>query len=134
MKNFTVNCHINTKTEEKAIEIAKKCLEIGRGKEHDEDIGCSSLANGVFCYGNKTIYFNKWVLEGSYNCGDNEELFLALAALNDSDDYMQHFYAVEDGVPRLCKSKHFEEEFAMAELYHKMSAKELIDYFKTKNE
>lgn len=71
----------------------------------------------------------KW---GRIDCGTNEELFLAIAALRDDSDYMQYFKAAEDDKLLLCKDKHIEEYTTWHELYWKATPQELIEYFKEK--
>lgn len=80
------------------------------------------------------------------DCGNNEELFKAIAALRDDSDYMQWFvcdssYIVNNddypiyineshikGEWFLCKNDNFGGDYS--ENWHKASVKELIEHFK----
>ena len=71
--------------------------------------------------------------EDDFDCGDNEELFLALAALRDDDNYMQWF---TDG------EKWYQDRQNDIEVihygagspinFHKATVEEIIERFKTK--
>lgn len=72
------------------------------------------------------------------DCGENEELFIALAALRDDSDYMQWFMN-NYGYCNICYDKNVENYKSgygkqtyriIDETYHKMSAEELIEHFK----
>lgn len=65
------------------------------------------------------------------DCGTNEDLFLALAALRDDNDYMQWFKVVSAECIKWVKSA--ETEFcydAAHNVWHKATPKELIEHFK----
>lgn len=81
---------------------------------------------------------NYFINSGFIDCGDNEELFFALAALNDRNDYMQWFTDGKDWV--LCDRDDFKEyfsylynrgEYKIFDLgkFKKATAKELINHF-----
>ena len=81
------------------------------------------------------------------DCGTNEELFLAIAALRDDTDENQWFTDGKDWAYRLRPSycapcvtiyktlafDHIPEDFKM-ENYHKATVEELIEHFKEKEE
>ena len=81
------------------------------------------------------------------DCGTNEELFLAIAALRDETDENQWFTDGKDWAYRLRPSycapcvtiyktlafDHIPEDFKM-ENYHKATVEELIEHFKEKEE
>lgn len=54
------------------------------------------------------------------DCGENEELFLAIAALRDDTDYMQWFTDGNNWYKNKICDKH----------YHKATVEELIEHFK----
>ena len=74
------------------------------------------------------------------NCGTNEELFLALAALRDDSDYMQWFICIKDletafesyykGDFILCKINKFSKP--EDDYFRKATVEELIKHFKDK--
>lgn len=72
-------------------------------------------------------------IDSAIDCGTNEELFLALAALRDDSDYMQYFIAAESDKPMLCTKENIEDHTVWHELYRKMTAEELVDYFNKQN-
>lgn len=80
---------------------------------------------------------------GEYvNCGENEELFLALAALRDDSDYMQWFIynTINNTVDKfetiewvLCKDNNICDYLNWDNCYkycHKASVEEIIEHFK----
>lgn len=86
------------------------------------------------CYDDEWSNADLLISKGYIDCGTNEDLFLALAALRDDSDYMQWFVAAEnESHPTLCKKKLIEEHTWWYELYRKMTVTELIKYF-SKNE
>lgn len=72
-------------------------------------------------------------IDSAIDCGINEELFLALAALRDDSDCMQYFIAAESDKPMLCTKENIEDHTVWHELYRKMTAEELVDYFNKQN-
>lgn len=72
-------------------------------------------------------------IDSAIDCGANEDLFLALAALRNDSDYMQYFIAAESGKPMLCTKENIEDHTVWHELYRKMTAEELVDYFNKQN-
>ena len=66
----------------------------------------------------------KWAaFDDAIDCGENEDLFLALAAMKDDSDYMQWF--VSDGIFTLCQNKNC--EFPIR--FKKATVEELIEHF-----
>ena len=71
----------------------------------------------------------------SIDCGTNEELFLALAALRDEIDRNQWFVNTKNDW-YLCKDNKFREEIAdwllstSADNWHKATVEEIIEHFK----
>ena len=76
---------------------------------------------------------------GEYiNCGENEELFIALAALRDDSDYMQWFVN-KNGYFEMCFNDKVENYLCgygvrkyrqIDETYHKATVEEIIEHFK----
>lgn len=75
------------------------------------------------------------------DCGTNEDLFLAIAALMDDEDYMQWFTNGKDFI--LCDRQDWIDMYSTLssggkytmdelDLFHKADAQELIQYFKIK--
>lgn len=73
------------------------------------------------------------------NCGTNEDLFLAIAALRNDSDFMQWFIWDKDtlisqkGGWMLCYHSTMRKDMLEQGYYHKASVKELIEHFKNKN-
>lgn len=98
---------------------------------------CLSCSNG---YAIPADNLNR---DGNFDCGINENLFLALAALrdDDNDDYMQYFTDGKGGwLLHEYKDKTFNMIVGMYEQYggtctyssyHKATLKDLIEHFKT---
>ena len=70
----------------------------------------------------------------SIDCGENEELFLALAALRDDSDYMQWF--TYNNYWHKCLGNNFSKYaadwilFPDADVWHKATIEEIIQHFK----
>ena len=127
---FTQQCFIRKNTPE----LVKKL----------EDIGYKALFSARNGYGEYLYAFNGTIVGGEYNaynektgfvdCGTNEELFLAIAALRDDSDKHQYF---TNGVFWIkCSQLELKheldnnyEEFCVAD-FHKATVEELIEHFK----
>ena len=82
--------------------------------------------------------------DGTYgiDCGDNEDVFLAISAISDHTDYMQWFildsyesYPDKKGTMILCTKENFADEH-ISEFYgnwRKAEPNEIMDYFKSIN-
>lgn len=75
-----------------------------------------------------------------YDCGENEDLFLALAALRDDSDFMQLFILLEDygaedygfipkGTLHLCKAEKIHQYFPIGMKLRKATKQEIIDFY-----
>lgn len=62
---------------------------------------------------------------GGIDCGDNENLFLAIAALRDDSDYMQWFKDDNNFIQSMINV------YIGNPSYHKATVPELIEHFKT---
>lgn len=67
------------------------------------------------------------IAPGCIDCGDNVEMFLALAALRDDSDFMQWFCDDTRTVFDICRKQKYDGIFR-----HKMSAEEIVEHFKNK--
>lgn len=73
------------------------------------------------------------------DCGNNLDLFFAIAALNDEDDYMQYYTNGEDFI--LCDRQDWIDMYSvlcsgyytmeMLDKFHKATVEELIEHFST---
>ena len=123
-------------------ELRKKLKELGyefNGADHIE-LDCIVTfphhdTFGVFTAYHFNIYDDsfKTVWKGYIDCGTNEELFLALAALRDDSDYMQWFVTEKDEWVK-CEREHFYQEHLTKtwRTWHKATVEEIIEYFKDK--
>lgn len=77
------------------------------------------------------------------DCGENEDLFLALAALKDDSDYMQWFTDGKDWYQHSRKDCSFQEcvehygQYGTTSVFsdfHKATVAEIIEHFKGKND
>jgi len=126
---FTQKCFIRKNTPE----LVKKL----------EELGYKALFSARNGYGEYLYAFNGSIVGGEYNsydekagfidCGTNEELFLAIAALRDDSDKFQYF---TNGVFWIkCSQLELKheldnnyEEFCVAD-FHKATVQELIEHF-----
>lgn len=69
--------------------------------------------------------------EGPYDCGSNIELFKALAAMNDENDYRQFFIHRNNKYAWvLCNTRQLFDCISLEQEYRKATAEEIIEYFK----
>ena len=91
---FTQSCFIrnnNKRLMEKLIKIGyTECMTIG-------DLSCIVISNNNDCWNGSFDLVSSDVIDNirfrkhHVDCGENEELFLAISALRDDSDYMQFF-------------------------------------------
>ena len=83
---------------------------------------------------------NGYWYEDDFDCGTNEELFLALVALRDDSDYMQWFVN-QNGYFEMCFNDKVENYLCgygvrkyrqIDETYRKATVEEIIEHFKDK--
>lgn len=129
---FTTPCFIKKNTPE----LREKLEELG----YISHIFNNNDANNI--YADKLgTYISVDIENHPYyiDCGTNEELFLALAALRDDNDYMQYFISNESKQFYKCTSNKFDfhqEGIAnwlscsSTEYFRKATVKELKEYFK----
>lgn len=141
---FITPCFIRKNTPE----LRKKLEELGYYL-HPE---CIDDDRGNYLFVNREYYLNRPLgyleeLSRSIDCGTNEELFLAIAALRDDTSANQWFTDGKDWAyhpkPIYCAPcvtiyktlafDHIPEDFKM-ENYHKATVEELIEHFKGKEE
>ena len=123
---FTQSCFIRKDTQE----LRDKLKEIGL-----EPHPCIMPKACAFLFVNRGFYSRNEIgyqeeIEKAIDCGENEELFLAIAALRDDNDFMQYFKAAEADRLLLCRVKYIEDCTTFHELYRKLTPEELIKHFK----
>lgn len=119
---------IRARLEELGYRIAKNAYQF-----HGLSVNCYCQGNGI-CYGLSKKEEMKFSLNHKRfrNCGTNEELFLALAALNNENDYMQWFISSK-GNWYLCEWLMLGMAYMdieLSEIWRKASCEELIEHFK----
>lgn len=138
---FTTPCFIRKNTPE----LINKLINLGYVKALFDGEYTKSEAYGLIVDQGDIVPLEHGIQEMelmfTYNfidCGDNEDLFLALAALRDDSDYMQWFMN-NYGYCNICYDKNVEDYKSgygkqmyriIDETYHKMSVEELIEHFK----
>lgn len=90
---FTTPCFIRKNTEE----LRKKLEDIGYAAKFstkDHDVIYAEATFGVYF----TMFSSNipQLMNFAYDCGENEALFLAIAALRDDSNFMQWFICTED--------------------------------------
>ena len=132
---YLQHCFIRKNTPE----LHKKLKELGyRHNDLDDGKGKWLAANhGMFISVDKG--FERLPLE-DIDCGTNEELFLALAALNCENDYMQWFICMKEylgiGLRTVrvgewqCCTEHYRISYSLSRLWRKATAREIVEHFK----
>ena len=139
---FTQECFIRKNTEQLIYDLYKLGYEYYRPLDSFKNV-CTNFGKNIDFDGNESdryiidafdngyiSHFNKIMID----CGTNEELFLAIAALRDDSDKFQYF---TNGVFWIkCSQLELKheldnnyEEFCVAD-FHKATVKELIEHFK----
>lgn len=122
---FTQSCFIRKDTQE----LRDKLKQIGL-QPHP----CILPKSCAYLFVNRGFYSQNEIgyqeeVERAFDCGENEELFLAIAALRDDNDFMQYFKAAEVDRLLLCRVKYIEDCTTFHELYRKLTPEELIEHF-----
>lgn len=127
--SFTTPCFIRNNTPE----LRKRLIELGYTVFPNMlQFPCLSTGSGI---GLPCDNYNR---DGGYDCGTNEELFLAIAALRDDSDYMQYFtdgkhwyiHVSEDSKDQFDQGSMFLVRMKLNG-FHKATIQELIEHFKT---
>lgn len=138
---FTQSCFIRKNSKELQNELKKMGYETN---SNITDTGCIATASiaGAFIVINEWQWNSvdpriTWNNKDRVDCGDNEDLFLAIAAINDENDYMQWFVC-DDGVSmfRIDQKGMSVDKFVHEYMtgwdttgYRKATVKELIEEF-----
>jgi hypothetical protein len=126
---FTQSCFIRKSSPE----LREKLKDLGY-HVYDLDMNKDSPAEWCTVIESDASYAGIWNKEPAnkekfLDCGENEELFLAIAALRDDNDFMQYFKAAEVDWLLLCRVKYIEDCTTFHELYRKLTPEELIEHF-----
>lgn len=126
---FTQSCFIRKNSPE----LREKLKKLGY-YVYDSDMNKDSPAEWCTVIESEAGYAGIWNKEPKnkekfLDCGENEELFLAIAALRDDNDFMQYFKAAEVDWLLLCRVKYIEDYTTFHELYRKLTPEELIEHF-----
>jgi len=156
---FTTQCFIRKNTQELRRGLEELGYSHGKPKYYADDdnkydfIMCN---NGIFFLLSQKnhVIRNGHPLKkrGSVDCGTNEELFLAIAALRDDSNYMQWFiadsilsvsygdsigndhYFIEPKGSFFFWDENWDNATIISGRYHKATVDELIEHFKIKEE
>ena len=141
-QKFTTPCFIRKNTAElrkKLEELGYKQVENGVDEWHIPMSKLPYLETGYDGrVGNYFVGENGYWHTCAIDCGTNEDLFLAIAALREDTDYMQWFmngkdwYLHENQIPfDVCHSMY--EQYGSTSIfadYHKATVEEIIEHFK----
>lgn len=134
MKRFTTPCFVRVEDAEERKELMDWLSQLG----YDiRDVYWNGSIRIVRCWtspkgiGRAVGYPCKQVRKTDIDCGTDVELFKALAAMNDTNDYMQWFTDGRDWrlCPDIVVTKMVIPSYA---LYSKATAEEIIEHFKNK--
>lgn len=136
---FTTPCFIRKNTPE----LRKKLEELGYKNRNLYFYDCIGVVYDGFDCISQWMFGSIWDFADCIDCGTNEELFLAIAALKDDTDNNQLFTngkgdwgIYRDGSDGGLSGMDFygmPNDFEI-DNYHKATVNELIEYFKTKEE
>lgn len=129
---FTTSCFVRVKDPEKRKKLTEWLesidYEYSFGHRQDGDIVQSLYISGQYAQ-----YSQEWCASG-IDCGDNIELFKALAAMNDENDYQQWFFngwsSWEYCPYNKIHDKVIAREMISSVFFHKATAAEIVEHFK----
>ena len=122
---FTQACFIRKISDE----LCNKLTELGYKDCWTGGIHTAELKTITYV-GNQCWCLTEFEPRNSIDCGTNEELFLALAALRDDSDYMQWFVTEKDEWVK-CERKYFYQEHITKtwRTWHKATVEEIVEHF-----
>lgn len=128
---FTTPCFVRVENPEKRKELIEWLKWIGYRLEYLRNDGVIVLTseNRVYVYGEAVHEIIKSDYD-TIDCGENTELFKALAAMNDENYYYQWFSTIlKPGYIVLNNSMNNNQLFTEP-LFRKATAEEIVEYFK----
>ena len=136
---FTKQCYIKKNTKELRDKLKALGYKLNHGKTWGKYLVCFKINGTEECRFVATPEYdlkNMPDFKNAVDCGANEELFLAIAALRDDSDYMQWF---TDGntwkncILNKCDIDSWYRWFGYGDkMVHKATVEELIELFKNK--
>lgn len=140
---FTTPCFVRVECPEKRKELIEWLKSVGhytRPELIDDGDTFVSVGEGKKGGTPITLFSSQFLPKKHINCDTNIDLFKALAAMNDENDYMQWFY-VDDNF-QLCRyfDRNHDASFRdgmrvlVRKDIRKATAEEIIEYFKTKTQ
>ena len=125
---FTTPCFVRVENPEKRKELIEWLEGIGYKLEYLRNDGVIVLTseNRVYVYGEAVHEIIKSDYD-TIDCGENTELFKALAAMNDVNDREQWFVSNEGSEWAICKKT---LNVYSGVLCRKATAEEIVEYFK----
>lgn len=128
---FTQPCFIRKNTPE----LRKILKDIGQRENTLDDFSGEWLAANYGMFISVSEGFQN-LHQNDIDCGTNEKLFLALAALRDDTDKNQWFVDYSTGIDGgswyLCELDHIDDCFQSTKKCHKATVEEIIEHFKEK--
>ena len=127
---FTTACFVRVENPEKRKELIEWLESLGYRLEYLRNDGVAVLTseNRVYVYG-EVVYE---IIKSDYDtidCGENIEMFKALAAMNDENDREQWFVSNEGSEWAICKKM---LNVYSGVLCRKATVEEIVEYFKNK--
>ena len=133
---FTTSCFVRVKDVDKRNKLIRWCEDI-IGRDGGHTVGADWITGEyVLCVGYITFCCRYAELaflanDNTIDCGENIELFKALAAMNDKNDHYQWFVSTLKP-ERLGLNNSMDDNRLFAEpLFRKATAEEIIEHFKT---
>ena len=131
---FTQNCCIKKNTKELRDKLKALGYKLNHGKTWGKYLVCFKINGTEECRFVATPEYdlkNMPDFKNAIDCGTNEDLFLAIAALRDDSDYMQWF--VDESSTHktwyLCALVHKGDCFMNCKSCRKATVEELIEHF-----
>lgn len=131
-KQFTTPCYVRIENKGKRKKVCEQLHSVGYKIKVDytEDINPIVVASKLGILYDASQFED---VPGFIDCGINIPIFLALTAMNDSDDKDQWLIRIDTKELYLCKVKKFKcAKNITSGFYRKATVPEIIEHFKTK--
>ncbi len=133
---FTTSCFVRIKDVDKRNELIRWCEDI-IGRDGGHTVGADWITGEyVLCMGDITFCCRYaelilLMIDNTIDCGENVELFKALAAMNDGNDHYQWFVGTLN--PELLELNNSMDDNGLfvESFFRKATAEEIIEHFKT---
>lgn len=126
---FATPCFVRVENVEERRQLVKWLVDIGYRIYHNHPNPDSIVTDGSW----GGVYLGRWARVGKIDCGENIELFKALAAMND-ENYNEQYFVTELAGSSYCVHKNRNTNLDYSLVCRKATVAEIVEYFKSTEE